>query len=160
MELTGKGPVFALFAHDMKPAMKTGRDETIARILARRTLARGVVVLDHGLGQLTSALREANILVVKPPASLVDDKSKQEFLSQRILITERPDGFIDDAPVYEYGIVSLKELPAIDFAASFQDNKTAKLISVALSRYGLWAKGAKYLLVLRQDGKHQLQALE
>lgn len=140
--------------------MKTPEDSIVEYILARRTLARGVVILDKGLSRLESALRQGNILVVNRPGPLVDGNRKAAILAHRILLTKRPGGFIDDAPVYEYGIVSLKGLRTIDFAASYRDNKTAKLISVALSRYGLWAKGAKFLLELREDGSHQLRALD
>jgi hypothetical protein len=129
------------------------------QILSRKAMARGVVVLDENLVGLESALREANIQVVKSSAGLSDYQNKEQFLSHRILITKKALDFIDDAPVYEYGVVALDKLAFIDPAQEYSKNKTVQLISKALSKYGLWAKGAKFLLELHGDGKHQLTDL-
>ena len=122
-------------------------------------MARGVVVLDEGLWGLEKALRDANILVVKLPTGLDDEEIKESLLSFRIMVTKNPADFIDDAPVYEYGIIALNKLKAIDYAPSYRKNKTVQLISRAMSWYKLWAKGAKFLLELREDGKHHLEEL-
>lgn len=140
--------------------MNTENDPQADHIRARRQLARGVVVLDAGLDGLKSALREANILVVECPEAVADDKQRETLLSHRILITRRPDEFIDDAPVHEFGIVSVGKLRCIDCHPRYRENQTAKLISRALSRYRLWAKGARFLLELREEGEHRLQPLD
>ncbi len=129
------------------------------QIVARATLARGVVVLDEDLLGLESALRGANIIVVTPPSGLSDDSMKKLLLFHRIVVTRNPADFIDDAPVYEYGVIALDRLSSIDPAPEYSKNKTVQLISRAMSKYGLWAKGAKFLLELHDDGNHVLKEL-
>jgi hypothetical protein len=129
------------------------------QIIDRRAMARGVVVLDENVFGLESALRGANILVVKLPLGLADDRIKKQLLSHRIVITKNPSAFVEDASVYEYGVVALDKLDSIDSAPDYAKNRTAQLISKALSGYGLWAKGAKFLLELHDDGNHVLEEL-
>jgi hypothetical protein len=128
-------------------------------ILSRKAMARGVVVLDQDLSGLESALREANILVVTPRSELNDGLTKQLLLSHRIVITTKPADFIQDAPVHEYGVVALDRLATVDTNPHFETNKTARLISSALSSLGLWIQGAKFHLELRDDGNHVLKEL-
>lgn len=142
----------------MRP--KRDRNSKIAeQILARRTLARGVVVLDKGLMGLEPALREANILVVKPRPGWSLADIKEWLLLHRIIITRDPRKFVHDAAVYEYGIIALDRLGSIDFSPSYRSNKTVRLVSQAMTRYKLWPEGAKFLLEIRADGKHHLQEL-
>jgi hypothetical protein len=140
--------------------MRIGHNSTVAeRIVARKAMARGVVVLDKSVRGLESALRDANILVVKPEARQPQEEIKKYLLPHRILVTTAPARFLLDAAVYEYGVLSLGKLKAIDTAPSYGQNKTVQLLSRAMSRYKLWVKGAKFLLELRDNGKHQLQEL-
>jgi hypothetical protein len=127
---------------------------------ARSAMARGVVVLDASVTGLAPALREANILVVAVPAGTEKEEIKSLYLPHRILLTGNPRAFLEDAPIYEYGIVSLAKLKSIDADRSYTRNRTARLVSKSLSTYGLWAKGAKFLLELRDDGRHRLKKLE
>lgn len=129
------------------------------RIISRATLARGVVVLDNGLFGLESALKEANILVVKLHPGISDDAIKEQLLPHRIIVTNNPADFVDDAPVHEFGVIALDQLAFIDSAPSFKENRTVRLLSRAMSQYHLWEKGAKFLLELHEDGKHQLHEL-
>lgn len=130
------------------------------RIVARSTLARGVIVLDSSVAVLASALSEANIKVVELPENASDRVSRKNYLTHRILVTRSPENFLEEAPIYEYGIVSLEKLGRIDANPSFASNQTARLISQALNSNRLWTKGAKFLLELRDDGEHELTPLE
>lgn len=123
-------------------------------------MARGVIVLDENVAVLAAALREANIKVVEIPAGTEDTLIIQNFLFHRILVTRNTRDFLEEAPIHEYGIISLEKLSFIDSSPAFSTNKTARLISQAISGYGLWAKGAKFLLELRDDGNHVLTSLE
>lgn len=100
-----------------------------------------MVVLDGDLDGLKNALREANLLVVNGPALLPNEGQRELLLCHRLLVTRRPVSFMGDAPVYEYGIVSVKGLRFIDSNPIYGKNKTAKLISTALSRHRLGTKG-------------------
>ena len=135
------------------------RKKLAEQIVARRAMARGVVVLDGDLFGLETALRAANIIVVKPPSGLCDDLMREQLLSYRIIVTSNPADFIQDAPVYEYGVIALDRLSFIDPAPEYSKNKTVQFISRAMSEYGLWAKGAKFLLELHDDGNHVLREL-
>jgi hypothetical protein len=129
-------------------------------IVARSTMARGVVVLDQGVSGLASALREANILVVEVPEGMDREEIKALYLPHRILVTKNPRAFLEHALIHEYGIVSLAKLKSIDPDPSYTRNRTARRISKSLSAYGLWAKGAKFLLELRNNKKPKLKELE
>jgi hypothetical protein len=141
--------------------MVENRQKRLAKqIVDRAHRRRGCIVLDEGVAALASALWEANILVVELPAGMLDFRKQGLYLSDRILVTARPGVFIEEAPIHEYGIVSLEKLTSIDVSPSFADNTTARLISQAISAYGLWTKGAKFLLELRDNGRHVLNQLE
>jgi hypothetical protein len=141
-------------------ALNEDSNAAIAKqILARKTMARGVVVLDVDLFGLESALIEANIKVVKLSAEWSEADFKESLLSHRIIVTRNPGSFVDDAPVYEYGVIALDKLGSIDSPPSYRTNKTVQLLSKAMGQYGLWAKGAKFLLELREDGSHVLKEL-
>jgi hypothetical protein len=75
--------------------------EIAKQILARKSMARGVVVLDEELFGLESALIDANIKVVKLSAEWSAADLKESLLSHRIIVTRNPGTFVDDAPVYE-----------------------------------------------------------
>jgi hypothetical protein len=123
-------------------------------------MARGVIVLDESVAGLAPALREANIKVVELPAGTADAVIRQNYLFHRILVTRNAEDFVEEAPIHEYGIISLEKLKCIDSSPSFATNETARLISHEISAYGLWTKGATFLLVLRDDGKHELTPLQ
>jgi len=110
------------------------RKRLAKQIVSRRAMARGVVVLDENLFGLEPALRGRNIVVVKPASGMSDDLIKEQLLSHRIFITKNPADFIDDAPVYEYGIIALDKLSFIDTIPDSKKNRTVQLISTALSR--------------------------
>lgn len=134
-------------------------EKAAEQIIARRTLARGVVVLDEALsGILGAALKDANIKVV-PTAGWGEQDIKEQLLPHRIMVTTNPAGFVDDAPVYEYGVVALDKLACIDSSPAYRTNPTVQLLSMAISKYGLWAKGARFILELRDDGNHALRDL-
>ena len=124
-------------------------------ILSRARLTRGVVVLDKDLWALESALKDANIHVIR----LRPGWTKEQLLSHRIVVTQNPDRFFYDAAVYDFGVIALNKLKHIDSDPSYKKNKTVRLLSRAMSRYKLWAKGAKFLLELRENGKHRLEEL-
>lgn len=133
--------------------------EFTKQIVNRSAMARGVLVLDENVLGLAPALMEANIKVVKIPAGVKDAEIIQNYLYHRIIVTKNAKDFLEEAPVHEFGIISLEGLKFLDSSPSFSVNKTARLISQAISEYGLWTKGAKFLLELREDGKHVLREL-
>jgi hypothetical protein len=141
--------------------MNEERRQRIAhQIVQRSAMARGVLVVDEDVQALASALRGANIKVVVPPSGMKDEKIKEELLYHRIIVTRNSADFIHDAPIHEYGVISLANLSFVDSNPEYAKNKTAQMISKALSDYSLWSKGAKFLLELSDDGNHGLRELE
>jgi len=136
------------------------RQRLARQIVDRAAMARGVIVLDSNVVGLAAALREANIKVVEIPAEISEAVVRHGWLPHRILVTHDAKDFLNDAPIDEFGIVSLEKLKSIDTSPSFADNLTAQLISRGISGYGLWSRGAKFLLELRDDGNHVLTPLE
>ncbi len=135
------------------------RQQTARQIAQRSAMARGVLVVDEDVQALAAALRGANIKVIVPTTGSKDEKIKEEILFHRIIVTRNAADFIHDAPVHEYGIISLAHLSFIAPTPEYAKNKTAQMISQALSDYSLWSKGAKFLLELHDDGNHGLREL-
>ena len=131
----------------------------VEQIISHAAMSRGVLVVDESIQCLAPALRGANIKVIVFERETSDKDVNRELLSHRILVTSDPADFVDDAPIYEYGIVSLKKLSILDPAPDYSQNSTAQMISKAISKFRLWTKGAMFLLKLRDDGRHRLREL-
>ena len=78
-------------------------------------MARGFIVVDADSQGLTSALEKMNFHVVsvdtpKEQGKKGDPDMKiiKEKLGGRILVTGNPDDFVEFAPIYDFGIISLK----------------------------------------------------
>jgi len=128
--------------------------------LSRSGMARAILVVDENVSALGPALRDANFRVVLPRSGMSDATIREELLAHRILITNNTKDFLDDAPVFEYGIIGLEALPFIDPASTYRDNQTVQLISKAISSYRLISKRTGFILMLRPDGKHTFRALD
>jgi hypothetical protein len=116
-------------------------------------MSRGILVLDENLLDLKDFLIERNIKVIVPRNGLSDDAIMQELLSHRIFLTANSKDFIHEVSSYEFGLISadnVKNTPAKELAG---------IVSKAIIAYSLWAKRHGFLLVLRQDGKHQYKDL-
>ena len=95
------------------------RQQMARQIVDRAAMARGVIVLDSNVVGLAAALREANIKVVEIPAGTPEAVVRHGYLPHRILVTSNAKDFLDDAPIHEFGIVSLEKLKSIDTSPSF-----------------------------------------
>jgi hypothetical protein len=115
-------------------------------------MSRGVLVVDENQLDLAGPLGERNIRVVTPSSGMSDDDIKRSILPKRILVTRNTKDFIDDASSFEYGIISLEKLKHVD-------GSTAAVISRAIVDYKLWSKKHGFLLVLKDDGKHEYTEL-
>lgn len=134
---------------------------TIRRILARFKqsryipgMARTTLVIDENVNFLGKPLEEANLKIIQPQKGLKDSEIKKELLTHRILVTKNTKDFITDSPILEYGIIGLEALPFIDSSQTYKDNKTAKMISKAISDFDLVSIKSGFLLLLRSNGKH------
>lgn len=133
--------------------------KAVEAILAKKTLACGVVVLDEGLFDILGpALKDANSKIVTT-AGWCERDIKELLLPHRLMVTKNPAAFVTDAPVHEFGIISLDGPATLDSSPSYTTNRTVQLLSKAISWYGLWTKGARFLLELHDDGNHALREL-
>jgi hypothetical protein len=124
--------------------MEQNKMSTVRKVVG---MARGVLVLDENLQQLQSELEGKNVHVIAVEPGTPDDKIIQTLLPHRVLVTRNLRDFILEAPVYEYGIISLEKLRFIN------PKTTAQLISRVLSKRALWSKTKPWLLVFSADGK-------
>jgi len=122
-------------------------------------MARGFLIVDENVSFLEKPLEEANFHVGTPGKGLDDAKIKKLLLGKRIIVTKNTKDFLDDAPVYDYGIIGLEALPFIDSSPSYAQNTTAKLISKAYREFELHSEKTGFLLMLKPDGKHVFKRL-
>jgi hypothetical protein len=53
-----------------------------------------------------------------------------------------------------YGVIGLDALPGLDGSDTYNENKTAQMISTAVAELGLASKRSAYVLMLHPSGKH------
>lgn len=134
------------YQHNKQGATKTG-------------MARGFLIVDENVAFLEKPLEEANFHVATPDKGWDDTKIKKRLLGKRIIITKNTQDFLDDAPVYDYGIIGLEALPFIDPTPTYTKNETAKLISKAYGDFELHFEKTGFVLMLKPDGKHTFKRL-
>lgn len=117
-------------------------------------MARGTLVIDECVKELSSPLSLSNIHVIEPKLGEKDEEIIQRLLPNRILVTKNPDDFKSFASSFDIGIIDLSKLKFIDSNEKPAKNKTVKLISDAIIKYALWSKRHGFVLVLHDNGKH------
>jgi hypothetical protein len=124
-------------------------------------MARGTLVVDENVaGGLSEALRDANFHVVVPNKRDTDCYIATTLLPNRIFVTKNPKDFVDLAPVYDFGIISVEKLSFIDRDPDFGNNKTAQLISRAIIDHELLSRARPFILTLGSTGRHTLRPLQ
>jgi hypothetical protein len=118
----------------IKAARPNAETTMKASFLRRRKMARGVLVLDGSLAGLEADLRRKNFHVINLPAGAMDPERKAMFLSQRTLITKRPETFKYDVPVLEYSVIDTSDV-------TVDDAIVADIISRAWTRFRLKSEG-------------------
>lgn len=116
-------------------------------------MARGTIVLDENLFHLEDLLRDINVRVVKPRASMTDARIIQELLSNRILITNNSKDFISKAAAYDYGII------ATEFLSSKDPEGIVQKIHEALIDLELWSRRHGFIVKLKDSGPPDFKAL-
>ena len=143
-------------------------DAIVARVLSRFRrkestrvgMARAVLVVDENVEVLVSAFKEANFRVLVPPKGMKDPDIKRLLLEHRIIVTKNTADFLDDAPVFEYGIIGLEALSFIDPAKTYKENQTVQLISKAISEFSLISGRPGFVLMVKPNGKHVFKRLD
>ena len=142
-------------------------DKAVAKVLARfksasnkRAMARATLVVDENVSFLCPALKEAKFHVVSPQKGVQDHEIKRSLLVHRTLVTKNTKDFLSDAPVFDYGIIGLEGLAFIDADLTLEKNKTAQMISRAVSDFSLVSERSGYVLMLKPNGKHVFKRIE
>ena len=77
-----------------------------------------------------------------------------------MLITRNAAGYLDDAPVLEFGIIGLDALAGdIYVGPTLPESATATLISTAFLDFDLGKERGAYLLLLHPAGRHVFRRL-
>lgn len=140
----------------------------IARVLARYLdkqatdksgMARATLVVDENVSFLEPPLKEANFHIITPHKGMDDFEIKKVLLAHRVIVTKNTKDFLADAPVLDYGIIGLEALPFVDPAKDYKDNKTAQMISKAVSEHNLISEHTGFVLMLHPSGRHVFRRL-
>ena len=71
---------------------------------------RGTVVIDENLANLAPFLEKKGIRVRLPPKGMSDEKIAEDYLPNRIFITNNSKDFIDMASEYDIGIIATENV--------------------------------------------------
>ena len=123
----------------------------------RLSAARGYVVLDEDLAFLEQPLRNQNFMVTTLPSGMLHE-DVLKLLSNRVFITKNFEPFEYDAPVHDFGLISVRSLRLLEPAQ--EDSPTAKVISRAWKDFSLTSERFRYLLRLQPSGEHVFERLE
>lgn len=99
--------------------------------MIRYAMARGLLVVDENVNALAEELRNKNFRIIVPPMRTDDATIVEAYCAHRILITTNVDGFVELAPIYEFGIIEV----TLDAMADLQG--TASKISSEYSQRAL-----------------------
>lgn len=124
-------------------------------ITALRTVAmsRGTVIVDENLRDISQYLMKFNIRVRLPPQGMSDKKIAEDYLPNRIFITNNSKDFTRYAILYDIGIIATENVKSKD------PESLAEIVSDALIDFSLWSQKSGFLLTLMNDGKHQFKHL-
>lgn len=128
-------------------------NDRLINALKTVAMARGTVIIDENLRGLGDELSGKNIRPRTPPAGLADDKIAEDWLPNRIFITNNSKDFTKHAPVYDIGIIATEKLGQIPM------EDLAQVISEAITEFSLWSKRHGFILRLKTDGNHEFEPL-
>lgn len=115
-------------------------------------MARGTIVVDENLENIIPFIKGKNIRVITPNKGLKDDEIKKTMLANRIFVTNNVKDFLKDAPILDCGLISTENI-------KFKGENLAKMISDVLTDMNLWSKRHGFLVVLKENGKHDFKPL-
>lgn len=126
--------------------------DDLLKTLEVLAMPRGTVVVDENLANLAPFLEKKGIRVRLPPKGMSDEKIAEDYLPNRIFITNNSKDFVDMASEYDIGIIATENVVK-------DPEHLAKIISNAIKSYSLWGIRHGYVLVLKNDNKHSLKPL-
>lgn len=117
------------------------------------SLSRGTIIVDENLRDIRQHLMSLNIRVRLPPQGMLDSKIAEDYLPNRLFVTNNSKDFLKAAIIYDIGIIATENIKSKD------PQKLAEMISNAIIDYSLWSQRTGFLLTLMTNGKHQFKQL-
>jgi hypothetical protein len=127
------------------------RSNAVANMQLISMSSRGTVILDENLESIKPFLEKKNIRVRLPPKGLSYEKIAEDYLPNRIFITNNSKHFVDMASDYDIGIIAIEDMNVVKYPQCI-----ANIISKAIKEYSLWNIRHGYILVLRSEDRHQI----
>ena len=128
-------------------------DKVLVSALKTVAMSRGTIIVDENLQDLRHYLTNLNIRVRLPPQGMSDKKIAEDYLPNRVFVTNNSKDFLKFAVIYDIGIVATENIK------SKNPEDLAEMISDAIIDYSLWSQKSGFILTLMSDGKHQFKAL-
>lgn len=117
------------------------------------SMSRGTVIVDEHLRDIDTYLTKLNIRVRLPPQGMSDKKIAEDYLPNRVFITNNSKDFLRYAILYDIGIIATENIKSKDA------ENLAEMISDAIIDYSLWSQKSGFLLTLKSDGNHEFKLL-
>jgi hypothetical protein len=119
--------------------------------LAKTGSSRGKtpLFLDENLLNLKKPLEEKGFTVLSPKSRKLDPEILAEDLPGRIFVTNNPRDFLYSASLLDFSIIETTHVTK-------DPQDLAEMIARAWFDYSLKAEHPAFLLVLRQNGRHEL----
>jgi hypothetical protein len=119
--------------------------------LLKTGLSRGKtpLFLDENLLNLKAPLQEKGFTVLTPKSGKLDPDLLAEDLPGRIFVTNNPRDFLYSASLLDFSIIDTTHV-------TDDPQSLAEVIARAWVDYSLKAEHPAFLLVLRQNGRHEL----
>jgi len=128
-------------------------DKVLVSALKTVAMSRGTIIVDENLQDLRHYLTNLNIRVRLPPQGMSDKKIAEDYLPNRVFVTNNSKDFLKFAVIYDIGIVATENIK------SKNPEDLAEMISDAIIDYSLWSQKSGFILTLMSDGKHQFKIL-
>ena len=128
-------------------------DKVLVSALKTVAMSRGTIIVDENLQDLRHYLTNLNIRVRLPPQGMSDKEIAEDYLPNRVFVTNNSKDFLKFAVIYDIGIVATENIK------SKNPEDLAEMISDAIIDYSLWSQKSGFILTLMSDGKHQFKIL-
>ena len=128
-------------------------DKKLINALKTVAMSRGTIIVDENLQDLRQYLMNLNIRVRLPPQGMSDKKIAEDYLPNRVFVTNNSKDFLKFAILYDIGIIATEKIK------SKNPEDLAEIISDAIIDYSLWGQKSGFLLTLMNGGKHQFKVL-
>jgi hypothetical protein len=120
------------------------------------SMARGSLVVDEQISELTIHLRNKNFYAETPPPGMGDEDIKKDLIQKKIFITENDAHFLRDQLKYEYSLILIEKSLLADTKSA------ANMIGRAIIEHSIMSihkRGDLFILTIKKNSKtHQYES--